>query len=355
MMEPPENPEFIDESAAERALLESACSGRLAHAWLLTGPRGVGKATLAYRFARFLLAGGDQGPARLFGDPPANLYLDPGHPTFRRVASASHSDLRCLVRSINPDTGKLRGEIIVEDLRKAVASLRLTPSDGGWRVVIVDGAEEMNRNAQNALLKVLEEPPASAVLLLVSHAPGRLLPTIRSRCRRLELRPLSSASVAQLIGKHMPDLPEADRRLAARLAEGSVGQALSILDAGGIELYLDLGGLLSKLPAIDSVALHRQADRLSRSGEEEAYRMAVDLLLGWLARMIRICAGGYGGELVAGEHETMLRLVQASRLTRWIELFELLRDQFALVESVNLDRRQVWVSSLLRIQRLAAA
>jgi DNA polymerase III subunit delta' len=353
MMEPPENSEFIDQAAAERALLEGATSGRLAHAWLLTGPRGVGKATLAYRFARFLLAGAPQRTGGLFADLPSNLHLDPGHATFCRVASGTHPDLRCVARSINPDTGKRRGEIVVEDLRKAVAFLRLTPSEGGWRIVIIDGAEEMNRSAQNALLKALEEPPASAVLLLVSHAPGRLLPTIRSRCRRLELRPLSTTAVGQLIEKHVPDVAEADRNLAAALAEGSIGQALSILGAGGIELYRDLSGSLSALPAMDMLALHRQADRLSRSGSEETYRMAVDLLLGWLARMIRLGAGG-GGEIVSGEQEIMLRLGQQCRLPRWIELFELLRAQFALVESVNLDRRQLWVSSFLAIQRLAA-
>ena len=354
-MEPSENPEFIGQADAERALLESACSGRLAHAWLLTGPRGVGKATLAYRLARFLLAGEHRRSVGLLGERPSSLYLEPGNATFRRVASGSHPDLRCLTRAINPDSGKLRGEIVVDDLRKVVAFLRLTPSEGGWRFIIVDGAEEMNRNAQNALLKVLEEPPASAVLLLVSHAPGRLLPTVRSRCRRLELRPLSATSVAQLIEKRMPDLAEVDRKLAVALAEGSIGRALSILEADGIEFYRDLGSLLSALPGIDTRELHRQADRLSRSGSEEAYRMAVDLLLGWLARMIRLGAGGGGGEFAAGEHETMRRLGQTRRLQHWIELFELLRAQFELVDSVNLDRRQVWVSSLLDIQRLAAA
>jgi len=356
-MEPRENPALIDQEPAERALLESARSGRLAHAWLLTGPKGVGKATLAYRFARFLLAGETGETDALFAaPPPAGLALDPQHPIFRRVASGGHADLRVLARAVNPKTGKLRSEIVVDDVRDAIAFLRLTPSEGGWRVVIVDGAEDMNRNAQNALLKVLEEPPARAVLLLVCHAPGRLLPTIRSRCRRLDLRPLPAASIQRLIAARAADLPEADRALAAGLAEGSIGRALSILDAGGVERYRDLGALLLALPRLDASALHRQADRLARSGAEDSYRLAVELLLGWLTRMIKLAAaGGEPPEFLAGERAAMGRLGRGVSLARWIDLAEAMRRQFTLVEAVNLDRRQVWISSLLGVQRLAAA
>ena len=356
-MEPRENPALVDQGPAERALLESARSGRLAHAWLLTGPKGVGKATLAYRFARFLLAGEAGETNALFdAPPPAGLELDPQHPVFRRVASGGHADLRVLARAVNPKTGKLRSEIVVDDVRDAIAFLRLTPSEGGWRVVIVDGAEDLNRNAQNALLKVLEEPPARAVLLLACHAPGRLLPTIRSRCRRLDLRPLPAASIQRLIAARAADLPEADRALAAGLAEGSIGRALSILDAGGVELYRDLGALLLALPRLDASALHRQAERLGRSGGEDSYRLAVELLLGWLTRMIKLAAaGGEPPEFIAGERAAMGRLGRGVSLARWIDLAEAMRRQFTLVEVVNLDRRQVWISSLLDVQRLAAA
>jgi len=358
--EPRANPELVDQGLAERALLESAQSGRLAHAWLLTGPQGVGKATLAFRFARFLLAGDAEESGGLFEAMPqgprgVGLAIDPGHPVFRRVASGGHADLKVLARAVNPKTGKLRSEIVVDEVRDAIAFLRLTPSEGGWRVVIVDGAEDMNRNAQNALLKVLEEPPPRAVLLLVCHAPGRLLPTIRSRCRRLDLRPLPPATIQRLIEARLPGLPEADRALAAGLAEGSIGRALAILEAGGVELYRDLATLLLALPRLDASALHRQAERLARSGGEESYRLAAELLLGWIGRVIKLAAAGEGPEFVKGERAAMERLGRGAGAARWIELVEEMRREFTLVEAVNLDRRQVWISSLLGVQRLAAA
>jgi DNA polymerase-3 subunit delta' len=337
-MEPRENPALVDQDPAERALLESARSGRLAHAWLLTGPRASARRRCLS--LRPFSAGGETGETdALFAAPAHRLDLDPQHPVFRRVASGGHADLRVLARAVNPKTGKLRSEIVVDDVRDAIAFLRLTPSEGGWRVVIVGGAEDMNRNAQHALLKVLEEPPARAVLLLVCHAPGRLLPTIRSRCRRLDLRPLPAASIQRLIAARAADLPDADRALAAGLAEGSIGRALSILDAGGVELYRDLAALLLALPRLDASALHRQAERLARSGAEDSYRLAVELLLGWLTRMIKLAAaGGEPPEFLAGERAAMGRLGRGVSLARWIDLAEAMRRQFTLVEAVNLDR-----------------
>src|SRR5260221_8627423 len=243
-MEPQQNPELRCQDGAEQALLSGAVSGRLAHAWLLSGPRGVGKATLAYRFARFLLAGEGESRAGLFGDAPANLALDPAHPVFRRVASGGHPDLRTVARAINPKTGKLRTEIVVDDVREAIGFLRLTPAEGGWRVVIVDGAEDMNRNSANALLKVLEEPPPRAVLLLVSHAPGRLLPTIRSRCRRLDVKPPSPSLVSAVLAQRIRTLDEGDRSVVTGLAEGSIGRAFALAEAGGGGFFREIFGLV---------------------------------------------------------------------------------------------------------------
>ena len=183
---PRDNPELYGQDAALAVLGRALASGRLAHGWLLTGPPGIGKATLAFRFARALLAGPDAIDAR--------LSLRPDHPVFRQVARASIPISTVLEAERDPRTGRLRSEITVDAVRAATASLQMTAAAGGYRVAMVDGAESMNRNAANALLKTLEEPPARSVLILVSHRPGSLAATIRSRCAKLRLSPLPTRS-----------------------------------------------------------------------------------------------------------------------------------------------------------------
>ena len=163
--QPRHTADLIGHAEAERVLLEAHRSGRLPHAWLLAGQKGIGKATLAFRFARFLLCG--ESGLDMFGTPPANLFVDPSEPVFSRIASSGHSDLLTVERSWNDKTNKWRGEIGVDDVRRLGPFFSQTAAEGGWRIAIVDAADEMNRNAQNALLKILEEPPSKGLLLLV--------------------------------------------------------------------------------------------------------------------------------------------------------------------------------------------
>src|SRR5258708_5465301 len=236
---PRHNPLLLGHEVAGAALWQAPRSGGLPHAGLLSGPRGIGKATLAFRFARFLFAQGAAAPG-LFAAPPVSLAVAPEHPVFRRVASGGHADLLVVERSFDPKRKKLRSEIVVDDTRSIAAFLRLTPAEGSWRVVIVDGADVMNRNAANAVLKILEEPPQKAVLLLVSDNPGRLLPTIRSRCRILALKPLAAAEErAALAGE-----AQTMRRLAARR---------------GLDQWVEVWENLNQLFALaDSVNLDRK-------------------------------------------------------------------------------------------------
>jgi DNA polymerase-3 subunit delta' len=199
--------ELFGHETAEKTLLDSWNSGRMPHAWLIAGRRGIGKATLAYRVARFALSQGAEQGGGLFGEDPVvagNLAVDPAHPVCRQINASGHPDMTTIERSINPTTKKLRGEIVVDDVKRLSSFLSLTTAAGEWRVVIVDAADEMNRNAANALLKGLEEPPANTLFLLLAHAPGRLLPTIRSRCRVLSLSPLPEATVVELLARHAP-------------------------------------------------------------------------------------------------------------------------------------------------------
>jgi DNA polymerase-3 subunit delta' len=349
--DPRANAALVGHEDAETALLRGWQSGRLHHAWLLTGPRGIGKATLAFRFARFALGGGSD---NLFGGAGAGLEIDPSAPVFRQVASGGHPDLLTIERGYDEKRDRRRTEIVVEDVREVGAFLHLKAAGGGWRVVVVDSADEMNRNAANALLKVLEEPPRQALLLLVAHAPGRLLPTIRSRCRRLALSPLPDATVEELLGRYQPDLAAADRQLLARLAEGSIGRALAVAESGGLELYRDMAAQLLAMPRIDVGALHGFAERFGYGSADDRFRLATELLSGWLARMIRATATGEKShDIVAGETACMERLARRSSLDQWLELWEKIGNLFARTESVNLDRRQVWIGAMLDIAGLA--
>ena len=351
---PRANPDLVGHAAAEATLRRGFESGRLAHAWLIAGPRGVGKATLAYRFARYVLAGG-AAQADLVGGGEAGLALDADHPVFRRVASGGHRDLLTIERGVD-SKGRERSEVVVADARRLAEFLALTPAEGGWRVAVIDAADEMNRNAVNAVLKLVEEPPRRALVLLVCHVPGRVPRTLRSRCRMLTLAPLAADAVAELLRRWRPALaPDAAGQLA-RLAEGCPGRALALADSDGLALYRDLVGLIASAPGIDARRLHGFGDRLARRGGEDAFATAMALLAGWLARLVAAGARGAAPEpLVAGEGEAARRLLAARGLDQWVELWEKVVDLAARTHWVNLDRKQVVLSIFAALERAARA
>lgn len=348
---------LIGHEAAEKAFLDAWNAGRLAHAWLIYGPRGIGKATLAYRIARFVLSGGGgtgAGGVNLFGEAkqPSSLEIAPDHPVIRRIASGGHADLKVVERGWADDKkSKLKSEIPVEEVRGVGAFMSLTPGEGGWRVVIVDAADEMNRSSANAILKVLEEPPRNALMLLISHNPGRLLPTIRSRCRRLSLKPLSDELVTLLLRRSNPELSDRDAGILARLAEGSIGRARKLAAEGGLELYHRMVELIAGLPRLNLPELHAFAETVAR--DEGSFRTVTELLLWWLARAATRGAGKPGGgEAVAGEAALQSRLVAAAGLEPWTRLWEKSQTLFGRAEAVNLDRKQVLLNAFAGLERL---
>lgn len=343
---PRANPHFFGHEGVAETLIHAWCGGRLAHAWLLAGPRGIGKATLAFRFARFVLDGG----------AAESLAMAPEHPLFRRVAVGGHSDLAVIERGIG-ERGKRRAEIVVDDVRKANALLSLTPGEGAWRVVIVDAAEEMNRNAANALLKRLEEPPSRVLFLLVSHAASRLPPTVRSRCRFLPMRPLPAPALDRVLTGAMGDLPAEERGVLARLAEGSPGRAAALAEQGGTALYRSVVALVGALPALDARRLHGLGDGLSGAEGLDRFRTLAELILWWLGRSIRAEARGElhtMEEVVPGERSSA-HLFGGARLDHWVDVWENLRRSFALADGLNLEPRQVLIGAFATLQEAARA
>jgi DNA polymerase-3 subunit delta' len=363
---PRHNAALFGHEAAEKTLLDAWASGRLPHGWLITGPRGVGKSTLAFRFARFLLRHGpasglDAGPS-LFGDAPVlpeTLSVAEDDPVFSRVANAGHADLITVERSWDDKGDRWRGDIVVQDVRSVIDRFGKTAAEGGYRVCIVDAADDMNVNAANALLKILEEPPPNAVLLLVSHAPGSLLPTIRSRCRRLALKPLEEAAMQQALDRLLPDLDGAERRGLAVLSEGSPGRAVTLAAQGGLKLLHGLLDMVGQLPKPDMAKLHAFGDALARDRSGTGFQLMTELFRWWLARMVRAAAAGRIGsagwaEIFPGETALAQRLAQWQAPARWAEDWEQFGRLLDRGESVNLDRKQMLLNLFAALSRSAA-
>ncbi len=321
--DPRANPHFRGHEGAVNSLHHAAISGRLHHGWLLAGPPGIGKATLAYRFGRWLLAGGQT----------QDLSIPETSGVFRRVAAGTHPDFFTAERRINAKTEKLQGEIVIATIQEASAFMRLTPAEGGWRVVVVDGAEDMNPNAANALLKLLEEPPPRAILLLVSAAPGRLLPTIRSRCRVLPMAPLADEPMRALLEDYAPELDAKARTRLIELSEGSIGNALNLAEGDGVALAALVDEALDA--PVKPARAQAIADSVARPVEgADRFELFFSLLRTRLAARTRAAAR-------AG------RTHLSHNVTLWRDFGKLEREVLGL----NLDKRAAILVALEQLHR----
>jgi DNA polymerase-3 subunit delta' len=334
---PRDNPELHGQDAALAVLGRALASGRLAHGWLLTGPPGIGKATLAFRFARALLAGPDA--------VNAQLALRPDHPVLRQVAQGVHPDLVVLEAERDPRTGRLRSEITVATVRAATASLQVTAAAGGWRVAVVDGAESMNRSAANALLKTLEEPPARAVLILISHRPGSLAATIRSRCAKLRLSPLRDDVVAAALARWAPDLKPEERHALTLLARGSIGRALAMAEGGQLASYRRLVAALAAAPA-DHLVLDELSSELAGTAEGGSLAAALTLIQELLGRVVAADLGRLGPALFPDEVSELRALAARRPLDRWATLWDKVARLAAAAEGLSLERSHALMQML---------
>lgn len=334
---PRETGTLVGHGEAEQDMLAAYRSGRMHHAWLISGPEGIGKATLAYRLARFALAHADPASAEVAN--AKSLAVAPDDPAARQVARLSHPDLIVLRRGWNADRKAFFGEIRVDDVRRAVSFFGSTAGAGGWRIAIVDLADDLNGAAANALLKALEEPPPRAMFLLLSATPRALPAPVRSRCRSLRLSPLTAVETLEVLA----DLPEVageheaeDLASAAELAEGSVVRALSLLASDGAALRRLVSGLLDRLPAVDVKAAHALAEDLAKRGGEERFALFVQLVGDWLHA--RATAGA---------------AVREPRLARVAELWEKTARSARDIEVFNLDRRPFVLETLTELAGLS--
>jgi DNA polymerase-3 subunit delta' len=259
---------------------------KLHHAWLLAGPKGVGKASFARAAARRVLTDA----AGTASDLPG-IASDDEHPMVKLVQAGSHPDMRWLERVVNEKTGNLNRNIKVDQVRALGEFVSLSTALSPWRVVVIDSIDDLEKEAANALLKMLEEPPPNSLFFLVSHAPGRLLPTIRSRCRRLEFQPLPDDAMASILAEQAPDLASAERQRVIAMSFGSAGRALAFAELG-----------LAKLEEA-AVAILRQGDptnarrselasELGKKGAADRYAAFLELAPTLIAREARTLADG---------------------------------------------------------------
>lgn len=354
---PRETRHLMGQGAAEAVFLDAHATGRMHHAWMLTGPRGVGKATLAWRIARFLLANQVTQNDGLFGapEPPASLDVDPSHPVARRMLALSEPGLFLLRRGSNDKGDRLAQDIRVGEVRKMANFFALSAADGGRRVVIVDAADELNTQAANALLKMLEEPPARTVMLLVAHQPSGLLPTIRSRCRMLRLQPLGPDEMASALAEAGIDT-SADPAVLAELSAGSVGTAVRLVTLDGAALYAEVVALMESMPRLDRPRALQLAEAAAQRGAETRRDLLFSLIDLFLTRLARTGATGTPPtvEAAPGEATLLARLApDTARARLWAQVSEETGARVRHGLAVNLDPVSLVLDTLLRIQQTA--
>ncbi len=322
---PQESRNTIGHDDALQVLFDSFHSGRMHHAWLLNGPRGIGKATAAIQFSKYLLGNPDRDAGA--GSFDASRIDEAVH---GQVVQGAHPGLLHLTRPWDEKTKRFKTKLSIEEVRRTSAFYGMTAGAGGWRITIVDAANDMNASAANALLKILEEPPKRSLFLVLSHSAGSLLSTIRSRCQRLNLNPLSEEQVVAVLKQLAIQASDADKLNAARLSEGSVRRAIQLIEGTILKEFSLFEGLMAQ-PAqgrpADWLVVHKIADTLSRRGQEDSYHMFLELVTAWIGQQVR-------------QNSTEA----ISQLAGWADVWDKAIQSSAQADAFNLDKKQVILS-----------
>ncbi len=327
---PRENYNFFGHVEAEKNLLLSYLSGRLPQAIIIGGPPGTGKATLAWRLARFLLAN----PAPRACEPQLDLFVPPSHPVSHQITAMAHPDLRLLRREWNPEKKRYFTEIQIDDVRRTIHMFQQAAGQGGYRICILDCAEDLNQSSANALLKLIEEPPPRSLFLIVAHRPARILPTLRSRCQKILLKPLAAADIRAIVAALGPPwscFEDAALDSAIARAQGSLHNALRLLSPEGREFDTDLGDMLNSLPQIDWSRVHALAGRIAAKNNSKDYETMLAMIENWLDARVRL-----GAQVLEGKC--------AARLAPYADVWEKLGEASREAEILNLDKRSLVLS-----------
>lgn len=351
---PREAGRIFGQDAAIGRFLDVWRGSRLHHAWLLRGPAGIGKATLAYRIARALIAR-PPGGGGLFGasgpDTPKTLDPPPGCPVQARIEAQSEPRLFVLRREYDVDKKRLQTQIAIDSVRSLRQFLGLSAADGGWRAVIVDAADEMNRASANALLKFLEEPPARTIFLLISHAPAGLLPTIRSRCRTLDLLPLAADPLARALEQAGARFARDQAGPLAMLAGGSVGRSLELAAGDGVALYGRLVAVMGGGERVDRAGMTALANACAARKDADRYRLVLSLIETLIARLARAAATGHRpDEAAPGEADLIARVAgKPAQAVLWADALARVSASARHAVAVNLDPAQCVIDTMLEL------
>lgn len=340
---------------AQAEFLQAFHTGRLHHGWLITGPRGVGKSTMAWRMARFLLGTPDDDGGMFTAPPPKTLDVDRDTPLQRRITAQSESRVFHLKRGVNQAMTGLSDDIRVDEVRQLKRFFTMSAADGGRRVAIVDAADDMTTGAANALLKILEEPPSRVTLILISHQPHRLLPTIRSRCRTLRLGRLGPADLSAALIEAGADVAREQTLPLAELAGGSVGAAFRLVNLDGLDMYSGLVRLLTSMPRLERGHLLTLADQVSGKANDARFDLVLTLLDVFLARLARTgSTGAPPAPAASHEQELLTRLAPDPDAARhWADLAQTLGAKARRGRAVNLDPAALLMDMVLAIDAAA--
>lgn len=341
-MHPKEQFQLLGHEKQEAHLLQMIEQEHLPSTLLFSGAKGIGKATFAYRLARYLLAAEDEKPSALFG--PASFEVNEECSTAARIISGAHSDLMVLEPAIDGKTGLQKADIKVDEAREVGKFLNLTSSEGNWRVVIIDSADALNVAAANSLLKLIEEPPKRTLMILIAHNIGRLLPTIRSRCHIVNFNSLSEKDFYNIVQSSMLDILESDLSLYHSLFQGSAGQAITSISRDIHLKYKDLLSIIERKPLLtDAIAYVEKVNAKKDAESWDVWAFVWDMLL---QRAIQYSTGMLESKVMTDELLALSALAERHGTQALLNMAGEIKEQFSRTGQLHLDKKQTMLHAI---------